>query len=185
MASAAARPATRRGEREEPEERRDMKSGTMIGVGLGVGAAVALAAGLWLNTFTYYEPAPPTDAVTIGGASFAVADFQGLDNASLPLRLRSCFTLADPAGAVAAGETPALTPARAPGQPDEPPAPFDAPYWFECWDAAAIDADLKAGRATVIVAGARRVGEFTFERLIAIYPDGRAYQWRRLLEPDD
>lgn len=147
-----------------------MKSGTLIGAALGVGALVALIAGYALNTYVYYHRVDGLAAVAIGGRDFAVVEYRGLDNPSLPLRLRGCFRLQDPAGALAAG------------RPAPDAAPFAAPYWFDCWDAARIDADLDAGRAEAIVAEENAVGDVGFERVVVVYPDGLAYQWRQLIE---
>lgn len=147
-----------------------MKSGTLIGLGLAVGAVVALAGGYYLNTYHYYQRISDVADVEIGEGRFGVSGYDGLDNPTLPLRLRSCFTLENPEAALAAG------------RPAPDAEPFDAPFWFECWDAERIDADLRTGAATAIVAGGHTVGEFVFERIVVIYPDGRAFQWRRLLE---
>lgn len=148
-----------------------MKTGTLVGVGLGV---LTIAAGVAAYTLqaSFYEPVEGLAEIEIGGAPFAVTDYVGLDNAARPLRLRGCFRLADPDAALAAGA------------PAPEAAPFNAPSWFDCWDAERIDADLRSGAAVAVVAETGGGGDFRNERIVAIYPDGRAYQWRRLVEDD-
>lgn len=109
---------------------------------------------------------------SIGDQPLAVTAYRGLDNTALPLRLRGCFEFDDPALALSAGP------------PAQEPAPFDAPFWFGCWRAAEIDEDLRAGRAQAVVAETSRSGEFFLQRVVAIYPDGRGYQWRRFVDAE-
>lgn len=148
-----------------------MKSGTMIGIGMG---AIALIVGVgvyYLQGYAYYDRVEGLDAIEIGGQSFAVSDYDGLDNESLPLRLRGCFQISDPQGALAAGE------------PDPEALPFEAPSWFECWDVERLASDLKSGAAKAVIAESETLGdEFRTERLVAVYPDGEAYQWRRIIQ---
>lgn len=145
-----------------------MKSGHWLVIGIAAVTAVAGAAVFYLDGFYHYKRIDGLEAIEIGGQPIAVRDYVGLDNPALPLRLRGCFTLEDPAAAIAAGE------------PREGVEPFGAPFWFECWDAEAIDADLKAGVATLVLAETAGSGDFVTERLVVVYADGRGYQWRRL-----
>lgn len=147
-----------------------MRSGTVIGLGLAVLTVVGGAAAYYLQAYEYYDVRDGLASVDIGAQRFTVRDYRGLDNDALPLRLRGCFMLDDPEAAAAAGP-PAL---RA--------EPFAAPSWFDCWDAPKIDADIKAGRATAVIAEVAGEGDFATERVVAIYPDGRAFQWRRLVK---
>ena len=66
------------------------------------------------------------------------------------------------------------------GPPAPKPEPFAAPSWFECWDPEQLDADLQAGRARAVIAEQSGEGDFATERVVVGYPDGRAFQWRRL-----
>lgn len=147
-----------------------MKSGTAIGLGLGVIALIGGAAMYYLQSYAYYQRQDGLEAIEIGGRRFAVSDYHGLVNDALPLRLRGCFRLADPEAALAAAP------------PAQNPEPFAAPGWFECWSAAAMDGDLKAGRAGAVVAAVEGEGDFAMERIVVVYPDGRGYQWRRLIK---
>lgn len=142
--------------------------GRAVIISMLVFAAVAGGALYYLQGFHYYQRVAGLASIEIGGQSFAVSGYEGLDNPVLPLRLRGCFRLDDPDGALSAGGEAAS------------PAPFAAPFWFECWDPAALDADLQAGRAQAVLAEIAGEGDFETQRIVVIYPDGRAYQWRRL-----
>ncbi|HEU0222012.1 MAG TPA: DUF6446 family protein, partial [Paracoccaceae bacterium] len=60
----------------------------------------------------------------------------------------------------------------------EDATPLSAPSWFGCFDHAQLTRDLAAGRAVAYRAGTDVPKDF--ERIIAVYPDGRAYMWRQL-----
>lgn len=149
-----------------------MKSGTALALGFAVVTLVAGVSIYVLQGFVYYHRVDDLKTVQVGGRDFAVSAYEGLDNKTLPLRLRGCFKLDDPAGALAAGA------------PVDDAEPFEAPFWFDCWDPEKIDNDVKAGRAEARIAETDSRGEFKFERLMVIYPDGRAYQWRRLVNEE-
>ena len=121
----------------------------------------------YLQVYAYYDRLAPLSSLTVAGAdgpvTLAVRDYQGIDSDSSPLRQRACFTV-DP---LPGGLVPHAT-----------PTPLNAPGWFDCFDARAIDADLTAGRAAAwLVEGNFRYG---FDRVMAVYPDGRAYLWHQI-----
>ena len=139
-------------------------SGRILIIGLLLIAAVA-GAGLWYaQVYAYYQPVEGLSSVTIDGAAVPVSDYRGLDGASSPLKLRGCFTV-DPA--LVAGPAPRKA------------TPLIAPGWFDCFDAEAIGLALEQGAARAVVAEAAPQG---FERIVAVFPDGRAYQWRQVIE---
>ena len=90
-----------------------------------------------------------------------VRDFRAIDSDSSPLRYRACFTVAADL-------------AEAPAYDD--PTPLFAPGWFDCFDAQAIGADLEAGRARAILV-APDTPRYGIDRVMALYPDGRAMVW--------
>jgi len=119
---------------------------------------------IWFRYFAFYERVQDVEVVSAAGRAVPVTEYTGIDAASSPLKLRACFRTAP--GAFA----------------DLPPAPeaepLTPPPWFGCFDAEAIAGDLDAGRAKAHLAAADEpVG---FDRMIAAYPDGRAYLWRQL-----
>ena len=145
-----------------------MKSGTALGIGFALTAIGAAAAIYYIQNIWFSKIDDGRESVRIGGQDFAVSGYRGIDHPSLPQRLRGCFQFEEPAAARAA----------APEAKDA--VPFDAPSWFDCWDAAEIDADLKAGRAAAVLAEPAGTEDFAAERIVVVYPDGRGFQWRRL-----
>lgn len=123
---------------------------------------VAGGAMFYLQVWGYYRTLPDQTSYRAGEDVLAISGFQGIDSDSSPLRYRACFTVA---GAVDLPE--AAT-----------PTPLNAPFWFECFDAPAIGADLTAGRARALTLEAN--APWGFDRLMALYPDGRAFVWPQL-----
>lgn len=139
-------------------------SGKMVAGGM-VAVAAVFGIGMWYaQQRGYYDTVTGLDSVTVEGRAFAVSGYEGTDGSTSPLKLRGCFVLDDPAGALAAG-------VPAPGA-----VPLTTPDWIECFDEDAILADLRAGRATAIMAGEDE-GDGA-DLYMAIYPDGRGYAWR-------
>lgn len=157
-----------------------MTSGRVVVVA-GVAVVAALAADFYYvqeRDFPYVAE-DGLDAVAIGGARLSVVDYRGLAATSArPQGLRGCFRFAD--------ADAALTAARA-ADAAEAPTPFAAPERLACWDAAQLDADIRAGRAMAVLAEQTRFAEaenalqtaLVFERIVVVYPDGRGFQWRR------
>lgn len=141
-------------------------TGRALLIGMGLALVVFTGALWWFQTRAFYEELEEVATVEVAGQPLAVNDFRGIDAPSSPIKLRACFRL----------EPGAL--ANAPAA--EAPTPLVAPSWFDCFDAPALTAALAAGGARAVVAAE---GEFAdTERLIAVYPDGRAYMWRQLTE---
>ncbi|MEM1344674.1 MAG: DUF6446 family protein [Pseudomonadota bacterium] len=125
---------------------------------------VVFTGGLWYTQFYAFYEETEAERVEIAGRAYAVSEWQGIDAPTSPLKLRACFRLT---------ETP-----EAPAAPE--PTPLVPPPWFDCFDAEALSRDLAAGRALAYLAEAE---EFDgADRVIARYPDGRAYMWRQLTE---
>ncbi len=139
-------------------------SGRLVGLGL-VGFALVFGAALvWFQFFAFYERQRDLPTVEIGGVPVLVSGYDGIDATSSPLKLRGCFRIDPVAMAGLAPVTDAV--------------PLTPPFWFRCFDAGALTRDLQAG-----VAQAYRVGVDQpegFDRMIAVYPDGRGYLWRQL-----
>ena len=143
-------------------------NGTILAGGI-VLVGTIFGAGMWyMQQRGYYQPVSGIETVTVNGQSFAVSGYEGADGTVTPLKLRGCFMLDDPDGAIAAGE------------PFADAVPLTTPDWIECFDEEAILADLRAGSATGIMAG-QDEGDGA-DLIMAIYPDGRGYAWR---QPND
>ena len=145
-----------------------MSAGKIIAGGIVVAALIGGAAMYWLQVYAYYEELPAQDAIVmtpLGGApvSLPVRDFRGIDAVTSPLRYRACFTLAAPTAALLRHRDP---------------TPLNAPSWFDCFDSGEIGADLEAGTARAYVAEANI--EYGFDRVVAVYADGRAFAWHQM-----
>lgn len=149
-------------------------SGRFIAVFIALTALIAGGAIYYLQVYAFYDRLPAQDTVMLapvgGGAPQAVdvAGFQGIDANSSPLRYRACFTLA---GAADLADR---------YQPYPAAEPLIAPGWFDCFDAAAIGAALESGRASAFLSQ-REIADGV-DRVIAVYPDGRAFAWHQLNE---
>lgn len=141
-------------------------NGTVLALGFAL-VAVLFGAALWYaQVHAFYERVQGLGSVTIAGVAVPVTGYEGLDGASSPLKLRGCFRV-DPAALPAA-------PAAA------KPTPLVAPGWFGCFDAAGLDAALRRGEARALLAATDEPAGF--DRVVAVFPDGRAYQWRQIAE---
>jgi hypothetical protein len=130
---------------------------------LGV-LAVFVAGLVWTQIFAFYERQQGVGGLAIAGATVPVADYDGIDAATSPLKLRGCFHI-DPAAVAGLSPAPQAT-------------PLTAPFWFRCFDAGRLTDDLAAGTAR-----AYAIGEDSpegFDLMLAVYPDGRGYLWRQL-----
>jgi hypothetical protein len=126
--------------------------------------ALFVAALVWFQVFAYYERQHGVGALTIDGAAVPVADYDGIDATTSPLKLRGCFRIDPSAVANLAPATDAT--------------PLVGPFWFRCFDAGRLTDDLAASRAEAYrIAHDDPAG---FDTLIAVYPDGEGYLWRQL-----
>ncbi|TRW98213.1 histidine kinase [Paracoccus sp. M683] len=94
----------------------------------------------------------------------SLTDFQGIDASSSPLRWRACFRLTS-------------EPLPESLIPYDGATPLNGPGWFDCYDADQIGHDLASG-AAVAVLGTPEIRP-DVDRVLAIYPDGRAYGWHQ------
>jgi hypothetical protein len=150
-------------------------NGKLVGGGIVLGALIA-GAGVWYaQVYGYYHtvdaatPAAEIRLTALGGAEEPVATtgFEGIDAGSSPLRFRGCFRTSVSIATLT--ETYKVY---------EHPTPLTAPSWFGCFDAGRIGADLEAGRAVAFLSEMNvHPG---VDRVVAIYPDGRAYAWQQL-----
>ncbi|MEX0969743.1 MAG: DUF6446 family protein [Paracoccaceae bacterium] len=125
----------------------------------------AFAGWLWYaQVYAKYEVTDGMATVLAGGTERPVDGYLGIDSVTSPLKRRGCFTV-DPAAFV---DLPTA----------EQPTPLSAPGWFACFNFAELTLDIEAGRATAYLAA--QLERNAADRIIAIYPDGRAYEWRQL-----
>ncbi|MEL6217737.1 MAG: DUF6446 family protein [Pseudomonadota bacterium] len=138
-------------------------TGRVIVIGL-VGFAAIFGVGLWYAQFHAFYEETEAEVVEIAGLIYPVSEWQGIDAASSPLKMRACFRLRD-----------------APTAPPAPePTPLVAPPWFDCFDAGELSAALASGDAEAYLAAREEADGVN--RIVIRYPDGRAYMWRQLNE---
>jgi Family of unknown function (DUF6446) len=150
-------------------------NGKIVAGFLVISGLVAGAAIYWLQIYAFYEPvavSSPQAAIsltTVTGVTepLLTAGFTGIDADSSPLRFRGCFTT--PTSLATLTETYATYDA---------PTPLIAPSWFDCFDAGTLTDDLATGTAVAFLGQANiHPG---VDRVVAVYPDGRAFAWNQL-----
>ena len=96
-----------------------------------------------------------------------VRDFQGNDSDSSPLAFKACFKT--PHSMAMLTETFEIY---------DDPVPTNAPNSFPCFDAKEIGVALETGAATAFTSHANF--QYGFDRVVAIFDDGRGYAWHQL-----
>ena len=148
--------------------------GKILGSVILVSAILAGAALYYLQVYGFYQEvdAPAEGVVLIPLASaeaevIPMEGFQAIDADSSPIRYRACFTT--PYSLALLTETFQMV---------ENATPRNAPGWFDCFDAAAIGAELAAGTALTFLS--QKNIHFGVDRVVAITQDGRGYVWHEL-----
>lgn len=139
-----------------------------------VGCALLAGAGVYYTQVYAYYDVLPDNSVQIrltpvaGGApeTIIARDVRAIDADSSPLRFRACFTT--PMSLALLTETYDIIDAA---------EPRVGPGWFDCYDAASIGAALESGEAIGFLAQ-RDIHE-GFDRVVAIFPDGRGFAWHQ------
>ncbi|MDV7270222.1 DUF6446 family protein [Thioclava sp. A2] len=153
-------------------------NGKFVGGFLVLTALLTGAAVWYAQEYGYYQELPVSapaaeirlTSIDSGQPEAILADsFSGIDADSSPLRFRGCFHT--PLSLAMLTETFAIYDAA---------TPLHGPGWFECFDAARIGADLEAGAAVAFLS--EQDIKPGVDRVVAIYPDGRAFAWHQLNE---
>ena len=150
-------------------------NGKIVGGFIVVTAVLGGGAIYYLQEYAYYREVAfqPGQGISLtladGGALEAILaeNLSGIDADSSPLRFRACFET--PTSLATLTETYRLYVA---------PTPTVAPGWFTCFDANAIGAALEAGQAVAFLSQAAIAPGI--DRVVAVYPDGRAFAWHKL-----
>ena len=153
-------------------------NGKTVGGFIVLSAVVAGGAMYYLQEYAFYRTVAftPGDEISLTALvsgipePIPVADLQGIDATSSPLRFRACFTTPI--------TQPTLTEAFLVYDKAEP---LIAPSWFDCFDAAMIGRALKTGEAIAFLGQAGIAPQI--DRVVAVFADGRAYAWHQV-NPD-
>ncbi|MBL4806032.1 MAG: histidine kinase [Rhodobacteraceae bacterium] len=141
-------------------------NGKIISGGIVAITAVFGVSLYYSQYYGYYQEVSGLTSIAVEGREIAVSDYVGIDADSSGLKLRGCFTV-DPTAFDGVA-------------PPANPTPLTPPKWFECFDPVALEADLESGLAVAYMAAENE--KDGIDRVVAVYPDGRAYQWRQLNE---
>jgi len=130
----------------------------------------------WSQEYRYYSEVAAEDAkITMVNIATGqpepvqVDSFEGIDGSSSPIRFRACFTL--PLRTATLTET---------YESYADPTPLTPPKWFDCFDAVEIGTALETGEALAFLS--QHEIHDGVDRVIAVFPDGRAFAWHQLNE---
>ena len=150
-------------------------NGKIVAGGIVLTGVVAGVAMYWLQVYAFYDPVAFTPGAEIRLTPIAgaipepilVENIEGIDANSSPLRFRACFTT--PLSQAMLTETYQVYAGA---------EPTIAPAWFDCFDAARIDAALASGEAVAFLSEAGIAPQI--DRVVAVFPDGRAFAWHQI-----
>lgn len=149
-------------------------NGKLVSGFIVIPALIAGAAIYYTQEYAYYQPVEPASAQAViritdlvGMAEPMLSDgFEGIDAESSPLRFRGCFRT--PMSLAMLSETYAIY---------QKPTPLNAPSWFTCFDSGRLTDDLATGKAVAFLSE-KNISPGV-DRVVAVYPDGRAYAWQQ------
>jgi Family of unknown function (DUF6446) len=155
-------------------------NGKLVAGFIVVIAAIAGGAMYYLQEYAFYAPVafqPGAEIVLTPITSdvpepILVSDLQGIDKDASPLGFRACFT--------AKTSLATLTEAY---KVYDGATPLNAPGWFTCFDADKIGDALASGEAVAFLSKANVVdnqADIEIDRVVAVFPDGRAFAWNQL-----
>ncbi len=139
------------------------KSAVILLVLFTIGFSIAL---YYFQVFAFYTKVDGLTSIKVLNRTVLVQNYEGIDSNSSGLKLRGCFKV-DPE---AFSELPRLTKAT----------PLSAPFWFDCFNHIKIQEAIDLGKAKAILAAENE--KDGIDRVVAIYANGDAFQWRQLNE---
>lgn len=150
-------------------------NGKIVGGFIVLVAAIAGIAMYWLQEYAFYQPAvfQPGNEIKLTLIESGLPEpilaegVEGIDADSSPLRFRACFHT--PLSQAMLTETYKMY---------ADAVPLNAPSWFGCFDAAKIGEALEKGEAIAFLSQANIAPQI--DRVVAVFPDGRAYAWHQL-----
>jgi len=147
-------------------------TGKILAALIVITALIAGAGMYYLQVYGFYDEVTLEEVNLVSVVSdepepIPFTDFQAIDANSSPIRYRACFKT-DMSLATLTETFVGLDKAE----------PRNAPGWFDCFDAAAIGAELEAGTALPFLS--QKNVHFGVDRIVAITVDGRGYVWHEL-----
>ncbi len=122
----------------------------------------------YFQNFAYYKRLKIKNSLLIEKKLVEVTEYSGITASSSGLKLRECFRIVDQSFDISVLKV------------YQKPTPLNAPFWFGCFNAKSLADDLIANKAVAFLS---KKEEFDgIDKVIALYPDGTAFQWRQLNE---
>tara|TARA_B100001057_G_scaffold476828_1_gene545314 strand:+ start:713 stop:1174 length:462 start_codon:yes stop_codon:yes gene_type:complete len=118
----------------------------------------------YFQVFSYYSKVEGLDYIFVDGKKINVEQYYGLDSSISGLKLRGCFKVN-----IEDFKT---------FKKYKKATPLQAPFWFNCFDNEKIQKSLENNDASAFLAEENELDGI--DRIVAIYSDGRGYQWRQL-----
>ena len=139
-------------------------SGKVFSVSLIVFCLIFGIVLFYFQLFAYYVRVDNLSYIKVNDELIPVQNYQGIDSVSSALKLRGCFTV-DP-NLFEKEQIAAM------------PTPLAAPFWFRCFDHEFLHDQIKKGNSKVYLA---KENEYDgIDRLVAVFKNGKAFQWRQL-----
>ena len=118
----------------------------------------------YFQVFAFYKKSDGLSHIKVFARSVPVQNYRGIDSVTSGLKLRGCFS-------VDIDEFSQF-------QELEKATPLAAPFWFSCFDHKNIQEAIDSGNAKAFLVSENE--KDGIDRVVAIYPNGNAFQWRQL-----
>ena len=118
----------------------------------------------YFQVYAFYSRADGLGVIKVLDKYVEVQNYRGIDSVTSGLKLRGCFSV-DPEEFSELSTIDKAT-------------PLSAPFWFRCFDHAKIQLEIEKGYAKAFLVSENE--KDGIDRVVAVYPDGDAFQWRQL-----
>ena len=118
----------------------------------------------YFQVYAFYSRADGLESIKVLDRDVGVQNYRGIDSVTSGLKLRGCFSV-DPQEF---SDLPILAKAT----------PLSAPFWFGCFDYVKLQLEINEGYAKAFLVSENE--KDGIDRVVAVYPNGNAFQWRQL-----
>ena len=118
----------------------------------------------YFQVYAFYSRADGLASIKVLDRDVVVQNYRGIDSVTSGLKLRGCFSV-DPQEF---SDLPILAKAT----------PLSAPFWFGCFDHIKLQLEINKGYAKAFLVSENE--KDGIDRVLAVYPNGNAFQWRQL-----
>ena len=138
--------------------------GKIVVISLLTFTAVFSALLYYFQVFAFYHRSDGLTSILVLDRNVPVNNYRGIDSVTSGLKLRSCFNVRPEEFY----DLPTLDNAT----------PLSAPFWFDCFDHVNIQKSIESGTAKAFLVFENE--KDGIDRVVVVYPDGMAFQWRQL-----